>query len=253
MVKTCPFAEKNFSASAVSGDNYQRGIIRVIEEDGLSYAIFRNPKDSVVSGDSYQRFPLDGTGVLIFPAPTQQFGEGMLAFLAKDRLLEKISSADATLEDLDKILKRAHEYYTSQSMMPDLYNTDVAYQERNMVCVIAAGQHTGSGLYSKKSYPVSLIVIKASDPQQIIEFQGSARFVQNAAQFGSGYIVLISEGDEIRKMAPDFACEHYNSLDNMPLVLEKLPSFQSQELKAGLASKISGALPSYPIRKPKSP
>lgn len=207
------------------------GIIRLIEENGNFFAVFRNPKDSVNDASSYQRFPLDGTGVLIFPVKTQEIGNELLAYLSKDESIKNLAAGTGTLCELDQILKDAHDFYIAQGMIPDIYNTNIQYQSEKMAVVFAAAQNSLAGIYTKKSNPVGLIVLKAADPRQIIEFKSSGHFVQDAAQYGTGSIVLISEGSEIRKMAPDYACEHYCFLDKEPLHLDKLPTFDPGNLK----------------------
>ncbi|MBI1216740.1 MAG: hypothetical protein GC185_13100 [Alphaproteobacteria bacterium] len=206
-----------------------RGVLRVEENEGVPLAIFRNPKDSVADAASCQKFPLDGTGVLIFPVPTREEGAAMLRALRDTGALDNLEAGTGTLADLDRVLKTAEDYFISRGMVADMYNTDTAYQSEKMTCVDAA-QGGAAGIYAKKPLPVSLIVLKAKDPGQLIEFKSTGRYIHDAAQFGAGSVVLISEGAEIRKMAPDYAEQKYTTLDGAPVDLGKLPVFDADDL-----------------------
>jgi 8-oxo-dGTP pyrophosphatase MutT (NUDIX family) len=206
------------------------GLIAI--EDGQ--AVFRNPKDSLNGKHSTQKLPLDGTGVLIFPVKKDTALGHKMGELSKD--LQEAPS----LQSLDKLLKDVHRTYEEAGAVPDMYNSDTGHfgrvDRRETI-----GSHEGVGLFAKKEKQLSLLVLKAPNPETDIAFESSGAFITGGKQYGKGLIVLVKDGDEIRKMAPDYAVENFVYLDGSPLTLESLPSVTVDE--AGRLGELTGNQP----------
>jgi 8-oxo-dGTP pyrophosphatase MutT (NUDIX family) len=197
-------------------------------------AIFRNPKDSLNGKHSTQKLPLDGTGVLIFPVKKDTALGHKMGDLSKG--LQEAPS----LQSLDKLLKDVHRAYKEAGAVPDMYNADTGHFGR-MDRRETIGGHEGVGLFAKKEKQLSLLVLKAPTPETDIAFESSGAFINGGKQYGKGLIVLVKDGDEIRKMAPDYAVENFVYFNNSPLTLDSLPSVTVDE--AGRLGDLTGNQP----------
>lgn len=223
-----PAMEPNGFTPDGGGDGLS-GVLGVERQDGKPVAIFCNPKDSVKDAQSRQRLPLDGSGWLIFPFASRQMAEDMLAHLHADKALPD-RGQPGTIRELDRLLKEVKDYYLTQNMTPDMYNTNTAYMQQKMA-LLPGQPEDAAAVYVKKRIPVGLIVLRAPE-ESTIEFRSTGAFVHDAAQYGKGAIVLIHELGETRKMAPDYACKQYVHLDDTALDLARLPAFDADSLKS---------------------
>ncbi len=214
-------SDKGFKPHAKNDERGNPIGITVLGQDrGKPVAVFRNPKDSLDAQHSVQNLPIDGTGVLILPVKKDKvFGNKLLAIGQK-------LVAKPKLETLDTVLKEIRDAYVREGKEPDMYNSDESQFARMDLKHGTRGSN--AGMYSKKSIESAALVVKTENPEDSIAFSSSGKFVGDGKQFGKGQIVLIKDygRNEVRKMAPDYTEENFVFLDNKPVKLEALPTYE---------------------------
>lgn len=204
--------------------------------------IFRNPKDSVDNQYSWQGLDVDGSGVLILPAENEAMAKEMSKKL--EPWLDKVREAQSgnkefLIEDVDGLLKASYEAYSSLGQTPDIYNSNVTTMQEKMQRSGGLVQNDSMlGLYNKKSSPLDFIVLHAQ-PNETIAVSSTGKYIEGSEQYGKELVVLIREGDEIRKMDPEYAEKHYLNADGSPLRVVELPTYNARSLNEMNAADIN--------------
>ncbi len=220
----------------VNGKPVTSGIIG-FEKDAagnVSKVHFVNPKDS---GDKYakQSYPVKD-GVLILPGQNE-------AQVAKiNALVDGVvgNKSTLTLADFDKVLKAAHQHYTSHGAIPDIYNSDRSQLDP------AKHIKLGENSYQKVARPETMYLVEAPTGKNI-GFQGSVSKDGHmaSAQYSSGSFVVITGTDPktnepyARKLALEYAQQNLrDATTGKPLDFKAVPKISVDEILA----KRTGAL-----------